>query len=138
MGSADFYIDYDTEVPGFTDELKAEVETRLRKLADHHKDIVGAAVAVTAPAKTDLPFLYRARIVMYGRPDDVVAAKQDDTVQGALKAALSAVERQVREQRDKMSSPWKRSGRTDLGSMQDVEGLEDIENLPNPTDLEEE
>jgi ribosome-associated translation inhibitor RaiA len=141
MGSADFYIDYDTEVAGFTADLKTEVETRLRGLADYHTDMVGAAVAITAPAKNELPFLYRARIVVYTRPDEVVAAKQDDTIQGALKAALSAVERQIREQREKMGAPWKRNdlngnGRTSLGDLQDLQDLQDIEDLEDLENLE--
>jgi ribosome-associated translation inhibitor RaiA len=108
MGSEDFYVDYDSEVPDFTDNLKAEVEERLRKLASEDTDIVGAAVAVTAPGKGVEPFFFQARVVVYGRPENIAAVKQDDTVQVALRETLSAIERQVREKREKLGEPWKR------------------------------
>lgn len=109
MGSADFYIDYESEVPNFGDDLKNEVENRLFDLANKHSDMVGAAVSVTSPGKNELPFLYQVRVVVYTRPEDVVAVKKDETIQGAVKAALSAVERQIREKREKLGEPWKRS-----------------------------
>ena len=114
MGSTDFYVDYDSEVPDFTDDLKAEVEQRLRDLAGEDTDMVGAAVAVTAPGKglekrgTE-PFLYQARVVVYARPEDIAATKQDEAVPVALHEALSAVERQVRAKREKLGRPWKRN-----------------------------
>jgi ribosome-associated translation inhibitor RaiA len=108
MGSADFYIDYETEVTGFTDDERTEIEEQLRKLASEDDDIVGAAVAVTAPGRSEKPFLYQARIVLYARPEDIAAVKKDETLQGAIKEALSAVTRQVREKREKLGEPWKR------------------------------
>jgi ribosome-associated translation inhibitor RaiA len=109
MGSADFYIDYETEVSGFTDDLKAEAEARLRDLANKHTDIVGAAIAVTTPAMGETPFYYEVRVVVYARPSHIAAVKKEDSIQGALKAALSAIERQVREKREKLGEPWKRN-----------------------------
>ena len=76
MGSADFYVDYEVEVPNFPDDLKNEIEKRLRDLAGEHTDIVGAAVAVTAPGKGEKPFLYQARIVVYVRPENIAAVKK--------------------------------------------------------------
>lgn len=109
MGSADFYVDYDSEVDDFTDELKAEVEERLRDLAGEDTDIVGAAVAVTAPGRgVEDAFLYQARVVVYARPADIAAVKQDESVQVALRDAVDAIERQVREKRAKLGEPWKR------------------------------
>ncbi len=109
MSSADFYIDYDAEIEGFTDSLKADVEKRLRDLAGEDTDIIGAAVAVTAPGRGVEPFLYQARVVIYARPEDIAAVKKDGTVRAALHEALAAVERQVREKREKLGQPWKRS-----------------------------
>ncbi len=110
MGAADFYIDYDAEIEGFTDSLKADVEKRLRDLAGEDTDMVGAAVAVTAPGKGAdergaEPFLYQARVVVYARPEDIAAVKKDESVPVALHEALSAVERQVREKREKLGQP---------------------------------
>ncbi len=105
MGSADFYIEYDSEIPNFTEDLKSEVEKRLRELAGEDTDMVGAAVAAAAPGRG----LYQVRVVVYGRPKEIVAVKQDETVQLALREALSAVERQVHEKRERLGQPWKRS-----------------------------
>lgn len=109
MGTLDFYVDYETEGPYFTDALKEQVEARLWELASEQNDIVGAAVAVTTPVKnTENPFLFQARVVVYVRPEDIAAVKTGDTVEGALHSALDAIERQVREKREKLGEPWKR------------------------------
>jgi ribosomal subunit interface protein len=108
MDEVDFYVDYETDVPEFTDKLKDETERRLRDLSKKHTDLIGAAVSVTAPAIGESPFLYQARVVVYTRPENIAAVKKDDNVQAALKAALSAIERQVRDKREKLGEPWKR------------------------------
>lgn len=84
------------------------VENRLLSLAEGHTDLIGAAVAVRQPAREADPFIYEARIVVYTRPENMAAVKKDDTKEGALKAALNAIERQVREKREKLGQPWKR------------------------------
>ncbi|MFN2283648.1 MAG: hypothetical protein ACK2UQ_04450 [Anaerolineae bacterium] len=40
-------------------------------------------------------------------PDSVVAVEKQETEIGALKGALSAVERQVRDYREKLAERWK-------------------------------
>ncbi|RIK33696.1 MAG: 30S ribosomal protein S30 [Chloroflexi bacterium] len=82
--------------------LKAEAEERLRKLMKGHSDITGAAVALTEPAERTTSFLYRARVVVYARPEQIAAVSEEETPQAALKGALTAVERQVREKRDRL------------------------------------
>jgi ribosome-associated translation inhibitor RaiA len=106
----DFDYEFHSEVDQPLDELKAEVEARLRKLADGHTDMIGATVSIDEPAENrSTPFVYRARIVAYVRPEDVAATEQADTVEGALKGALQALERQVRERRAKLRERWKHS-----------------------------
>ena len=75
MGTVDFYIDYEAETDHFSDEIKAEVESRLRKLSYKNTDMVGAAVSATEPGTSgeDRPIVFQARIVVYARPDDAVA-----------------------------------------------------------------
>jgi hypothetical protein len=86
------------------------VEDRLLALTDGHTDLVGAAISATEPAQgAAQPFIFEVRIVVYTRPNDIAAVKQGDTLQAALKAALTAVERQVREKREKLGKPWERS-----------------------------
>jgi hypothetical protein len=53
------------------------------------------------------PHRYEVRVVAYMRPEHVVAVEKQETVEGALKGALNAVERQVRELRDKLRERWK-------------------------------
>ena len=108
MALPDFTIEYDSEVPNFPEELKQEVETRLSTLAEGHTDMTGAAVGVTQPARAQDPFIFQARIVVYTRPEDIAAVKKDGTLEGAIKAALTAIERQIREKRKKLGEPWKR------------------------------
>jgi ribosome-associated translation inhibitor RaiA len=102
MGSSDFYIDYNIEVSDVGDEFKRETDQRLQELAAD-SDIVGAAVALEKVADTRTYDVYRVRIVLYKRPRDIVVTKQDADPMVALRAALEAIEEQVRESRDKLA-----------------------------------
>ncbi len=107
LGNAEFDFEFYTEVP-IVDDIQNEAETRLRNLAAGHTDITGASVAVEQPAAhkgTD--FVYEVRIVVYMRPANKAATETADQVQTALKKAISAVERQVREERERLRERWK-------------------------------
>lgn len=108
MTLVDIPIEFTTDGPELSVEIQDEIENRIFKLAKNHTDITGAAVAVSQPVEADIPFLIQARIIVYRRPKDVVANKEDETVYGALKGAMDAIERQVREHRRKLSETWKR------------------------------
>jgi ribosome-associated translation inhibitor RaiA len=103
MGSSDFYIDYNIEVGNVGEEFKRESEQRLRELASYHSDMVGAAVALERVADTQTYDLYRVRIVVYKRPQDIVVTKQDEDPMVTLKDALDALEEQVRTSREKLA-----------------------------------
>jgi ribosome-associated translation inhibitor RaiA len=103
MGSSDFYIDYNIEVSDVGDEFKRETEQRLRDLAFTHSDIIGAAVALEKVADTQSFDVYRVRIVVYKRPQDVVVTKQDADPMVTLRNALDTLEEQVRESREKLA-----------------------------------
>jgi ribosome-associated translation inhibitor RaiA len=103
MGSSDFYIDYNIEVPEVGDEFKRETEQRLRELASSHSDMIGAAVALEKTADTQTYDLYRVRIVVYKRPQDIVVTKQDEDPMVTLRETLSALEAQIRESREKLA-----------------------------------
>src|SRR5215211_2751330 len=105
MGSSDFYIDYNIEVSEVSDEFRRETEQRLRELASLHSDIVGAAVALEKTVDTQTYDLYRVRIVIYKRPQDIVVTKQDEDPMVTLKDALDALEAQVRASREKLAQP---------------------------------
>lgn len=90
------------------DKLRQEAETRLRKLAQGHKDLTGAAVALEREDKqANTAYAIRARIVVYTRPDTIAGVEIEDDPMKALKGALNAVERQVREKREKLRETWK-------------------------------
>ncbi len=104
----EFPIEYQTEVDGVSEALRAEAENRLLALTTNHTDMTGASVMVDMAAASETPNTYRVRIVVYMRPNDISASKFDDSAEGAMKEALEAVERQVREQRKKLKETWKR------------------------------
>ena len=108
MTLLDFTIEFQTGTSDLTEDLRIEAEDRLRELASDHNDLTGAAVAVTEPSQGD-SYIYEARVVVYKRPKNLASVEKDDTVEGALNGALSAMERQVREEREKRGEPWKRS-----------------------------
>jgi ribosome-associated translation inhibitor RaiA len=103
MGSSDFYIDYNIEVADMGDEFQQETERRLRDLASAHSDMVGAAVALEKVADTQTYDIYRVRIVIYKRPQDIVVTKQDADPMMTLRDALDTLEDQVRIARDKLA-----------------------------------
>ena len=103
MGSSDFYVDYNIEVSSTGDEFKRETERRLEELASSHSDMVGAAVALEKTADTQTYDLYRVRIVVYKRPQDIVVTKQDAHPMIALRDALDTLEEQVRTSREKLA-----------------------------------
>lgn len=108
MAMLDLPIEIHSEVPHFSDRLEMEAESRLVELAEGHRDITGASVSITQPAHGETPYLYQARVVVYMRPDNLTAQEKHDTIEGALKGALKAIERQVRGRREKLGEPWKR------------------------------
>lgn len=103
MGSSDFYVDYNIEVSEVGEEFRQETEQRLRELAASHSDVIGAAVALEKTVDTQTYDMYRVRIVLYKRPLDTVVTKQGEDPMVTLREALSALEEQVRESREKLS-----------------------------------
>lgn len=103
MGSSDFYIDYNVEVSDISERFKRETEQQLEKLAASSTDIVGAAVALEKVADTQTYDVFRVRIVVYKRPQDIVVTKQDADPMLALRDALDALEEQVRTSREKLA-----------------------------------
>ena len=105
MGSSDFYVDYNIEVSDVGDEFRRETEQRLRELASSHSDIIGAAVALEKTADTQTYDVYRVRILVYKRPQDIVVTKEDSDPMVTLRDALDTLEEQVRASREKLAQP---------------------------------
>lgn len=109
MADLSFDIEYHSDTPELTDDLKEKTERRLAKLTKRRKDVTGASIGVQTASGDTHPRAYRVRVVLYLRPDNVAAVRKEETVAQALSDALDAIERQVREQRDKLRETWKRS-----------------------------
>lgn len=91
------------DVGDLEDKLHTEAEIHLRKLAQGHTDVTGASVIIeNIDRQAPTPYLYRARVVVYSKPEYVDGTKEADTAITAMKGALDAVERQVRENREKI------------------------------------
>jgi ribosome-associated translation inhibitor RaiA len=101
MGNSDFYVDTNIEVDGIGDEFVQEADRRLREMAQGHKDIVGAAVALEKVVKAETAFLYEVRIVLYKKPQYLRASEQHAEPIVALRTALEALEGQVLKSREK-------------------------------------
>jgi ribosome-associated translation inhibitor RaiA len=108
LSKSDFHFEFHSEVPNLASELIAEAESRLLELAEGHTDMVGAAMAVEELTHDQTPHCYRVRIVVYIRPENIVAEEQEETLEGSFKGAIEAIERQVRQRREKLGKQWER------------------------------
>ncbi len=98
------------DIGDLEDKLRDEAETRLLKLAKGHTDLTGASIiAENIETQAPNPYWYRVRIVVYTRPKYMDATKEADTAMAAMKGALDAIERQVREERARLRERWKRA-----------------------------
>jgi ribosomal subunit interface protein len=108
MESMNIPIEFNVEVPAFPEELREKIEQALKGLIHDHHDITGASITLSQPAHGETPYLFRASVVVYMRPENVYAEEKADNLETAVHGAMDAVERQVREKREKLGEPWKR------------------------------
>jgi len=101
MGSLDFYVDFNIEVPDISDDFTTEAETKLRALASDRSDIVGSAVSLERIADGETPYLYQVRIVVYKRPDSIAVVIKGPEPLITLHNALDVLELKIRESREK-------------------------------------
>ena len=90
-------------------QLFAEAEKRLRALAAKHTDMTGAAIMMRHPAHEETP-IHTANITVYCRPEHINASETAREPQTALAGALAAVERQIRQRREKLKKHWEQPG----------------------------
>jgi ribosome-associated translation inhibitor RaiA len=107
MTGAQFGFEFYTEIPDPADGLRVEAENRLLALTEGHDDLIGASVTMEELTGETTPHRYEATVVVFKRPDNVAATEQAKSPEGALKGALNAVERQVRELRESLRETWK-------------------------------
>ncbi len=108
MTLLDLPIEFHADVVGPTDKLQREAEERLFELSEGHSDMTGASISIERQAHGETPHLYRARVTVYVRPKNIHAQEKHESMHIALKGALDAIERQVRNKREKRGETWKR------------------------------
>lgn len=101
MNGQPLKIEYYSEVLTVGDAIRSEVRGRLEALTEGHKDILEASVALEDLAGEENPFLYKVRIVVYMRPENIAVVEKGDSIMTTVKEALSTVERQVRNERER-------------------------------------
>jgi ribosome-associated translation inhibitor RaiA len=106
MTHVEFSFEFYSEIPDPEDALRAEAERRLLALTEGHDDLIGASVTMEELTGETTPHRHEASVVVFKRPDNVAATEKAETPEGALKGALSAVERQVREIREQLRETW--------------------------------
>lgn len=111
----DFTFEFHNEVESVGTEqefeLYREAQLRLRQLAESHHDLIGAAVTIEGLAQgPETPYLYRCRVVLYARPENIAAESKEAKPTTALKQALAAIERQVREKRERLRERGREAG----------------------------
>ncbi|NDJ84606.1 MAG: HPF/RaiA family ribosome-associated protein [Chloroflexi bacterium] len=100
---SDFPIEFRSDLESPDIDYYVEIEDRIRALARGHQDITGAAASLEKPAQgRETTPIFEASIVVYIRPTSIAAVEKTDDPLKALQGALTAVERQVREQREKL------------------------------------
>jgi ribosome-associated translation inhibitor RaiA len=97
-----FAFEYKTEIDDPEGVLRLTAERRLQDLASGHRDMIGALVTLEELTANTTPHVYKATVVAYVSPENLAATKQAASAQLALSQAIAAVERQVREQRDRL------------------------------------
>jgi ribosome-associated translation inhibitor RaiA len=103
----DFDYEFFSRILDPNDQMKNYAEDELRKLAEGHNDMVGGRVSIEELSKDSTPNAYRANIVVWIRPEDINAEEKAENPMLALKGALKAAERQVRDKRERLSGRWK-------------------------------
>ena len=103
---AQFAFEFYSGIPDPDDALWAEAEKRLVALATGHDDLVGASVTMEELTGGTTPYRYQATVAVFKRPDNVAATEKAESPEGALKGALSAAVRQVRELRERLRETW--------------------------------
>ncbi len=129
MALPDFEYEFTNEIenlsPQLETDLRLEAEERLHALAREHNDVIGAAVSLENLTEGDeTPHLFRARAVLYSRPEQLagVAKESDPTI--AMKAALDAVERQLRDRRAQFSDRNRNKKRVDAEGLYELSAQE--------------
>ena len=108
MENVNLPIEFNVEIQTLPEDYRLDLEQTLWQLAEDHDDMTGASITISKPAHGETPYLYRASIVVYMRPENVYADEKSSNLEAACNGARDAIVRQIRERRNKLGAPWKR------------------------------
>jgi len=78
--------------------------TQIMDAAEGHSDITGASISLEELSSDETPHAYQARVVLYVRPNNLVATELTPSALDSLQNALDAVIKQVRKKREQLSN----------------------------------
>jgi ribosome-associated translation inhibitor RaiA len=107
MNKLDFTIEFNSDIETKDTELFVEADERLRKLAEGHDDLTGAAINIKQPAHGNTPPLFEVTVVIYARPENMAATEKSPDLMASMKGTLDAIERQTRQKRARLRECWK-------------------------------
>ncbi|MFO8037490.1 MAG: HPF/RaiA family ribosome-associated protein [Anaerolineales bacterium] len=95
-------IEFYSEIPSLGEDIRQEVRDRLGALKEDRKDMIEASIAIEDIAGEETPYLYKVRIVVYMRPENIAVVEKGETIRKTVKDALSTMERRVRKERSRL------------------------------------
>lgn len=75
---------------------------QINAVAEGHQDITGASISMEELSQAETPHAYQARVVLYVRPNQIIATEVKPSALDALQNALDQAIQQVRDKRDKL------------------------------------
>jgi len=100
----DFTFDFEffnkTNLPDA--EFYQTAYAQIMDTAEGHSDITGAAISLEELSSDETPHEYQTRVVLYVRPNNLVATEVTPTALDSLQNALDAAIRQVRKKREQL------------------------------------
>lgn len=106
LPSVEYHFD-DVHVPRI---VLQRIHRRVDKWLKGHTDITGASIAVREESGANTAHTFKARVVLYHRPENIAATASREQAGEAVLTAMDAAERQLRETRDMLRERWKRPG----------------------------
>lgn len=91
-----------------SEHLASKVRHRIDTWSRGHHDISSAYVSLRQLSGKKTVHQYEAKIVLYHRPANLVAAHKSSAIPEAMAGAVSAIERQLREHRSSFRDRRKR------------------------------
>ena len=95
-------IEYHTNTPEFTEDLRSKIESRLQKLAKGKWGLQKASINIQNG--NSIQREYQVRIAVQDRVADIPAVEKGSSISATVSKALKIVERQLREAHDKVQS----------------------------------